>query len=462
MCRQTTIESGTCNPSCIIKSPKAGRIATKYSHGIESNHQDRNFQFRKSSPKYARLVRNQVNRQHHVFLHHPFVFRPHQQFIETIKKPFIGIDDLNWITQQIESTLVSEGLIKSQITAKERIVPGTFISEELSVQLRLPLDRELSSEGIFRLATESKESSLAFQSYISDSSRPEAEWLASHLQGFLPLLISHEFGNFILQKLVSKSEGFQRMVENHCWKNFKELATNEFASRVMQLLIERSDVFCNFVLQFFSKQFSMATLHNAACHLLIAGIKAAKSTDACSFVERNLMQKPRLLASKLFQRILIAFAQVGTPDQLERLASQLRMSRELINLLNRKSGACLVLVLLQRVENQTLETLLWFLRADPATLLQTKFCVFVLQKLWQEKSPVASTVAHELSILPSVRIRELRQSESTFRRLVYLLVNCFGDDHKALAAAFLRRPHVRLCEILLKTKQRDYADEAKC
>lgn len=122
-------------------------------------------------------------------------------------------------------------------------------------------------------------------------------------------LITHKFGSYVLQKLLSKDDLTMDLLMAYCLENFNSLILNEYSSRVMQSLIEKSSDFRKKALEKFEANFDLSLSKTTSVFLLISCIKCAEDSREYRFLILKLRSSPCLIGLKIFQRVLLAYVQ---------------------------------------------------------------------------------------------------------------------------------------------------------
>ena len=143
----------------------------------------------------------------------------------------------------------------------------------------------------------------------------------NQLKPYTNNLLLDKSGNYVLQRFVQTYEPARRYLESFCRSRFFSLSSDEFASRVMQKLIEYQPSFRLFVTEVFSNNIHMATESISAALLLVACIKCSQDMQEFDFIVKELSLNHRYsIENKLFRRILVAFAERCDAQHLSLIA----------------------------------------------------------------------------------------------------------------------------------------------
>ena len=430
----------------------AAQISRYHKSDVDFNHQKQNLVLRKH------IVYRQFNMKNSSELKKNNLLSdncfPHSYKITGDLSAFSNKGTTNYkvdpklLNSLLEVYLIKYSLLKEK-RLKETAFPGIFQFEDFKNQMHLNKIKEANPHEVFSLATDSKESSLLFQAYISDCNPEDLQHIIDKLKYFIDLLMSHCFGNFVVQRLVVKSQTIFEHVECIAKENFKEYMKNEFSSRVLQLLIEKSETFSKFALNYFRRSIKKSLSCNSSCHLILACIKNAKDISSIEFVHEYLRKTPSYMGNKYYQRILITYLQTASASQVNGFAYTLGAHDSVCQILNRKACSHMLLVLIQRGDPTTIQSVHKLLKYDASRLLKTKYFLFIIQKLSQsQESEFLNKVFNILTKLKTGMIHRLSLQESTIRQYLYVVMSCCNSELESSLDCFLQRP-----EIMIQTSQ---------
>ena len=430
----------------------AAQISRYHKSDIDFNHQKENLVIRKH------LVYREFNMKNSSELKKDIVFRdtclPHSYEVKGDLSAFSKKGTTNYrvdpklLNNVLEVYLIKYGLLKEKCL-KETAFPGIFSLDDFKNQIHLNKIKEANPHEVFSLATESKESSLSLQAYISECNPEDLEHVIDKVKYFIELLMNHCFGNFVAQRLVVKSQAIFEHVECIALENFEEFMTNEFSSRVLQLIIEKSAIFCKFALNYFRRNIKKSLSCNSSCHLILACIRNAKDVSSIEFVHDYLRKTPRYMGNKYYQRILITYLQTASLSQVNGFAYTLGAHNSVCQILNKKACSNMLLVLIQRGDPTTIDSVNKLLKNDVSRLLETKYFLFVIQKLSQgQESEFLSNAFNILTNLATKKLQHLSQKESTMHTFLYVVMLCCNRELESNLDCFLNRP-----EVMIQTSQ---------
>lgn len=178
-------------------------------------------------------------------------------------------------------------------------------------EIRTYYDEELlaySDSQLLELATERKDDALALQLHIENCSMKVLNRLSKAINSNIEMLLDHPTGNFVVQKLIKRDLKLAELISMKCKGAFKELAKNEFSSRVMQCLIETNQDFRKYVLNLFNQDLDSYIQSFSSAFLVSVAIRHADHDSQRDFIKSTLQSHTKKwLAKKYFKRVLVAY-----------------------------------------------------------------------------------------------------------------------------------------------------------
>ena len=310
-------------------------------------------------------------------------------------------------------------------------------------QLEKLAEKELSQE-LITCAIASKEASMSLQAFISECSGELVITARKALLQHARTLIVHKFGSYVLQRLITRDSSSMEFISNLCQADFVNLMKDEFASRVLQLLIECSPQFRVQAIKNLKTHFFIALESGAASHLLKACIKNSTKPEELSFITQFMEQYPALISSKLFRNVLMAYMQACSQVCLNRIAVLLRLEHRFLFYLNSKSFTSILFLLLERGEKLTKSLFFGLLRSCPLRVFACR-CLQLLISwiLGSESGQIAlvQELGNYLARLPSSVILRF-QDNGILQYYLYVVLSCFKDNDPCALAQFLSKPNI--------------------
>ena len=369
--------------------------------------------------------------------------------------PAFKAEDLDLLFEEIKRVLFSKGLLKDS-SFREVAIPGTYCQEDhitTPVDLSL-LRKEGNPRELFEMATRSKESSIHLQGVISEGSMHDLRHFTDKISAYYRELMVHKFGSFVVQRLIAKYHPAFNQIEEISKMEFKHLILNEYSSRVIQLIVEKSQSFRDFALSFFQHNFDIVLSSSSACHLLVSSLKNSEAIGFGNYILHHLKQQPILLANKFFHRVLLTYLQIALPDQLDDTFRSLGVEYRILKIFNRRATNTVILTLLQREHAYSIETVLVNLARSPQLMFETRYFTFSMYKLSQDKpSSFTRAIFETLVSFSSAVIDDLSKKSVIFYQYLFTVLTCCDEDQRPKVFLFLKRGEVSkpLMKALLKS-----------
>lgn len=242
---------------------------------------------------------------------------------------------------------------------------------DTAVQSLSPLAiSKLSLDELMALATSSREQSLALQTTIATCTDEELQVLLPWLRACFQELIVSQFSNYVVQKALARDPCLFDMFKLYATTHFFTLATNQYSSRCVQLLVEQDRGFRLFVLHYFSANLCMVE-QIAAVYLFLAAIRSSASNlaDIHFLTYRIRSVCPELLSYRNAKRVLVAFSEVCPGHDLIHVVRCVQLnSKSLSRMFKEKLNISLVMALIARKQKDTMSMLGKLLLSRPARL----------------------------------------------------------------------------------------------
>lgn len=132
----------------------------------------------------------------------------------------------------------------------------------------------LSDRALYDMCTKTKSISYEIQTFIQDCQEAWIPILARRMFNWIANLLVDPFGNYVVQKLLVRSEEIQQATIQICLQNLKGYAQNEFSSRVMQTLAESDAYFRKQIIACASRHFVEFSKSISATLLVCACVRA--------------------------------------------------------------------------------------------------------------------------------------------------------------------------------------------
>ena len=276
------------------------------------------------------------------------------------------------------------------------------------------------------MSTKSREGALSIQQHVLCCTFDCATRLARLAVPHLGRLIVHPTANYIVQRLIDQCSPFALIVASYCESFFKDLAGNQFASRVMQRLIECNEDFCSFALSIFRKDLSNYIHSFASVFLVSVAVKHARSEgERYIFRYKVIANMERYMGSKYFKRVVISF--ISACDQtihgwvFDRIAALYPTSADFFK--DRYS----LLILVTFIEKEFLSIksdLLLEIQSNPLCYLQEDLFLYFVQQISSKEKTIGfqRVLDRLLRSLPQFYMLEIQNKASLYSKFSQALI----------------------------------------
>lgn len=287
---------------------------------------------------------------------------------------------------ETEKSQLARGYFEDNHERKQALLDNVFASCELQLICNLDLEN-MPAEQILSIMTADKMTSFAFQQFIHTCWVGQF-WLVKKvvLQN-LDWLTTHQLGNYVVQKLLIRDGDIRHEVTELCQELFETYCLNEYASRVMQTLVEVSENFRQFVICRFRNDPWSCTANIAAVFLASAVIKFSIDFSEVDFVRTMIRQNLReVLACKNMKRVLMTYCECCPFATLHELYEELGLYHGLAHVCNNKILTYVFLSFLFRDHAAAKAQLAQGVQNQLNTLQKTKFFRFLLERAVKSRS----------------------------------------------------------------------------
>jgi len=295
--------------------------------------------------------------------------------------------------------------------------------------------QELSRDEAARSISESKEASLKLQIALSFCQEPLAQKVVSILCEKLTFYMKHPFGSYVVQRASNRDLQFMDLVSNRCIEHFEEFIQDEFASRIIQKIVETKQSFRDSVVRLFSLNLSKYLEFGPAVFILITLIECSQGSKATNFIMDYIVNEPKLLNNKNFKKIVASYLEHCSEAELPRLVNLLHLNKKLLPCLNDKFKVILILLLVQRGCEEFTEKICRMLVQKTSLVFESKYFKFLLIKLIERnKLDFCRKVHTAITSLKSSQLWFVHRMEpDAVEFFKYaLLATCSEDHTKAL------------------------------
>lgn len=263
------------------------------------------------------------------------------------------------------------------------------------------------SEQLFKYCVETKQQSIDLQNYLGSCSIAEATSTGVSLGSFIPYLLTHPIGSYVIQRLLIKVSELEITLIKYFKKNINLLIHNEYSSRLIQLLIERDAFFRREMTDILALNPAMALASSPAQHIVCTYIKNSVRQSEIHFVVDWILRLNHRRFKKPLMKVLICYAQFCTEEQLDELFLLLKIQKNILLFLRSKSSSCFITKLIIRCHEPTTKLLSNLLSSNFSVTNSAGFRQLLL-KLWEE--PHCSATKRMAADLARLTTAELRHS----------------------------------------------------
>ena len=176
------------------------------------------------------------------------------------------------------------------------------------------------------MCCQSREQSMLFQHYIESCPEEIFSILQDKIFSDIDFLMLHEYGCYVVQRVMQRSYTNIGRVEKFCREHFIKLAFNEFSSRVLQILIKNSSEFRQFVFESLKGKLNMCADSISVVFLLAVAIESSLDPSEYDYIKTTVFTKTKsIIQSKFLKRLVVVLIE-NLPEQgLDQLFVKLKI-----------------------------------------------------------------------------------------------------------------------------------------
>lgn len=289
----------------------------------------------------------------------------------------------------------------------------------------------------------SKDLNIAFQLFIMDMSLPLMALIRNKGIEEFQVLVTNKHGNYLIQRIVQKDSLFCDFVVQSCKNNFETLASNEYSSRVMQLLVKERSDFRDFVHHFFKENIRFACSKLTVTFLIMIAMRYSQRTADFLYVHEAMVQDQSLAGVALFKRILISYFQFADQAMALGTYSLLRKICSFESFFDKKFNSLLLLMIVRRGFDPIVKDIFKSLSKKFVSLIDRRCFKLIIEKLLQGKYATCRCLLKDslTKVGISDLITLLKKSPDNFNYYLYLVVGSFNTTETLALEAFLEKLH---------------------
>ena len=278
----------------------------------------------------------------------------------------------------------------------------------------------LSNKEIYYLATNDKASSIYLQDLVCSLNPEGLNRFRSFLEEYHLDLMYDRLGNYFVSKMVEIDENSRKMIEKSARRDFLNLSSNEFCSRVLQKIVGMSTNFRSFMMAEFKENLHLYLRSKSAGFLISYGIIVCDSESQRDVISSYLESiSSHWYKNKIFRKVLLSYISFCDLSKLDLVFHLLTSKMRIESFLHDKYATFALVRLLERSHFLTRETLLSELKARPFEFLQQNYFGFFISEInkWEKAAYFGSEVNKVLLQVQTdlIAYREISQRIDTLQ-----------------------------------------------
>lgn len=240
---------------------------------------------------------------------------------------------------------------------------------------------QMSETKLLDLMTGEKSVSIVFQKYLYNAWNQGFITIRSAVLSNLEYLATHSLGNYVLQVLLLRDSQMRLSIEEACYRNFPMWKDNEYASRLMQCLLEVSSSFQYFVSRSFSRSPKGCAKNISCVFLTLALIRNCGNQNWLSFLREYVLAHAKtVLENRHMRRLIASLCEEATHEFLDLFLSKLCCNISLERIVREKSLASIFQTMVIRTNSQALGVFESLLKYRMDGLVASGFFKYLLRK----------------------------------------------------------------------------------
>ena len=229
-------------------------------------------------------------------------------------------------------------------------------------------------------AVSERQSSIELQKICLECSSECMAKLSQFVVNTLSLLIVHKFGNYLVQNCITRDKLLQKSVRSFCETNFGRLIKDQYGSRVLQILVQKSNTFRKKVMEVFKTELGVYLRSISAVFLMNSAICLCTDESERDIVTPYLTSnRKRWLHVKYFKKILITYIENCSEERLEAVFHLMRMTRNIGVYLLDKYMTIVIFKLIERNHVLTKQVVLEQVKYKPIWCISLKNFSYVIE-----------------------------------------------------------------------------------
>lgn len=240
---------------------------------------------------------------------------------------------------------------------------------------------QMSETQLLDLMTGDKSISIVFQKYLYSAWKQGFVTIRSAVLSNMEYLATHPLGNYVLQVLLLRDSQMRLRIEEACCRNFPLWKDNEYASRLMQCLLEVSSSFQYFVSRSFSRSPKGCAKNISCVFLTLALIRNCSNQHWLSFLREYVLAHAKtVLENRHMRRLIASLCEEATHEFLDLFLSKLCSNISLERIVREKSLTSIFQTMVIRANSQALGVFESLLKYRINGLVASGFFKYLLRK----------------------------------------------------------------------------------
>ena len=318
---------------------------------------------------------------------------------------------------------------------------GTLAAADIDTgSLEQQYDGLLADE-LCSICTDSKNSSLKMQNYLSNCTKRQAANIGCRLISRITTLIVHPFGNYVVQRLVSKDKVFESKVIEYIVTQLHALSNNQYSSRVLEVLILENPRLRKTVRFVLFEHLCEFLESSPAIRVVQACLQKQSEISQKSFLYDWLQFRPSLKLNKAFQKLMLTHTQYCHNNELDRIYYSLNLNDDILAALDSKIFAFVLVTMIMRNHELTRIAVARAIQSNLTLFLTKKNTKTFFLRLWKDPTcHPAKEIGETLAKLRYQDIRSLLTRVSVAQFYFYVTIKTLLLAESTKLSAFMLRP----------------------
>lgn len=274
---------------------------------------------------------------------------------------------------------------------------------------------------------------MQIQKYLDLCPKPQAIEVGDLVLNDFEFLSTHKFGHRIIKSMIGVHIELSNRVANYFALKFDKLATNEFASRIMQKLVDTSSAFRQYCLKRFSKNKSLWLLSIAGLFVLTSCMRSSQPEEY-SFVTDAIFERyDNTIQSKNLKRVLVSVIESCNDELLDFIYRFLDMEDKIVYYFEDKFMTYILIAFMKRDYMPAIRLICRKIESDFKVLLSTTYFKLLANKMISVgTNEVLDSINFSLLQITDHQLAELCNEGQTISHIYYyafLAISSFRTEN---------------------------------